>query len=66
MQGVIHINVVLERVRKLIQLISRLEVVRIHGIMWFLLEQVIEVLIISTVSVSRRGLVADALPEYQL
>jgi len=63
MQGVIHINVVLERVRKLIQLISRLEVVRIHGIMWFLLEQVIEVLIISTVSVSRRGLVADALPE---
>jgi len=66
MQGVIHIHVVLKRVRKLIQLISRLEVVRIHGIMRFLLEQVIEVLIISTVSVSRWGLVADALPEYQL
>jgi hypothetical protein len=63
MQWVIHIHVVLERVRKLIQLISRLEVVRIHRIMRFLLEQVIEVLIISTVSVSRWGLVADALPE---
>jgi hypothetical protein len=63
MQGVIHIHVVLERIRKLIQLISRLEVVRIHRIMRFLLEQVIEVLIISAVSVSRRGLVADALPE---
>jgi hypothetical protein len=63
MQGVIHIHVVMERVRKLIQLISRLEVVRINGIMRFLLEQVIEVLIISTVSVSSRGLVANALPE---
>ena len=63
LQGVIHIHVVVERVRKLIQLISRFEVVRTHWITRFLLEQVIEVLIISTVSVSRRGLVADALSE---
>ena len=63
MQGVIHVHDVVERVRKLIQLISRLEVVRIHWIMRFLLDQVSEVLIISTVSVSRRRLVADTLPK---